>query len=385
MISSASEAKYKRKHSNLWLALIAAAVLFGCNWASTDTSSFDEPPKCPEANYFYPVWSADGTSIYYELNTYLPAQGESEDDGLRVIDTDGKNDRLLHKWTGTGQVSPDGKMMLYIPGGFFNVHAFDYDILDLATLQTRKLLTRRAGAVWSPDSQWILSASEIENGPLTKTNVLTGESIDLTDGRSKNSWPLWSLDGKTILFQSDMDNDLNSFYTMDARGGAITRTKIAAPAACASPHKYGRDVILSLLPDGKTLASAYECDNIDIRLRTISLDGTEVSDLQELGDIQTRDTLWVSRSLDASWSPDGTKVLYIADYGQLSVADADGTHKRLLYSNVYHSFAWSPDSSRVAFVGEDEAGLSEIFTIRADGSDLQQVTQNPYIGQVCPQ
>jgi|GEM_PF-6158719 len=377
MISRASEAKGTYNAKNVWLALIPAAVLFGCIWSSTDISSID---KCPKATYFRPVWSADGTSIYYEWDIYLPTQEESEDDGVRVIDTDGKNDRLLYKWARPGQLSPDGKMMLYIPGGFYAVGAYDYKILDLATLQTRELLTRRSGAVWSPDSQWILSASEREDGSLTKTNALTGESIDLTDGRSKNSWPLWSLDGKTILFQSDMDNDLNSFYTMDASGGAITRTKISAPAACASPHKYGGDFLLSVLPDGKTLATQYEC-NYYTRLRTIGLDGTEVNDLSGLGYISES----VTNEIEAKWSPDGTKILFIRfNDGNLTVADPDGTHVRVLRDSDVYSFAWSPDSSRVAFAGEDAAGLSEIFTVRPDGTDLQQVTQNPYIGQTCP-
>lgn len=368
---------------NVRLALIFAAALFGCIGSATGGSQSNYPPRCPEASYYRPMWSVDGTSIYYELSTYLPTPtaGRGAGDGLRAIDTDGKNDRLLDQWTSPGQLSPDGKMLLYISSSFYVSGAIDYDILDLATLKTRKLLTDRGNPSWSPDSQWILSASSRDGSSLTKTNAITGQSINLTDGKSRDIQPLWSPDGKTILFQSDRDNDFNSIYMMDADGKAITHVKIAAPTACAAPQKYGGDFLLSTLPDGKTLVSRYECD-YHSRLRTLSLDGTEVNDLSRLvGDISES----VSDNIQAKWSPDGTKVLFIRGRDlKLAVADADGTHERVLRDSSIYYFAWSPDSSRVAFVDKDSAWMDEIFTIRPDGTDLQQVTRNSYTGEVCP-
>lgn len=81
----------------------------------------------------------------------------------------------------------------------------------------------------------------------------------------------------------------------------------------------------------------------------------------------------------AEWSPDGEQIVFTSnrDGGyHIYVANADGTSLVQLTSGEGSDWApsWSPDGSQIAFISTRE-GLPEVFVIRADGSGLARVTQ----------
>ena len=82
-----------------------------------------------------------------------------------------------------------------------------------------------------------------------------------------------------------------------------------------------------------------------------------------------------------SFSPDGTKLAAVAD-GNLSVMSADGTGAQVIaaadFSENQQYPAWSPDSSRIAFVST-AFGNDEIHIINADGSDEARLTKAPAV------
>ena len=102
---------------------------------------------------------------------------------------------------------------------------------------------------------------------------------------------------------------------------------------------------------------------------------------------------------DADWSPDGTKILFTSDpvldwrgkplpgnpfnypSKEIFVMNADGTGVTQLTVNDYEERgpAWSPDGSRIAFIGRVGArggNTFEISIINADGTNLVQLTDN---------
>ncbi|HKX84389.1 MAG TPA: hypothetical protein VJL58_09225, partial [Pyrinomonadaceae bacterium] len=93
------------------------------------------------------------------------------------------------------------------------------------------------------------------------------------------------------------------------------------------------------------------------KIFTMNADGTNVTDL--------------GRGFGPSWSGDGTKIAYgfgDAETSDVWTMDADGSNKQRLTQN-WQSYApaWSPDSLRVAFAStHDDA---HVYLIDADGTD----------------
>ncbi len=85
---------------------------------------------------------------------------------------------------------------------------------------------------------------------------------------------------------------------------------------------------------------------------------------------------------DPQWSPDGTRLVWasLRDLNlELYVSDASDSETRLrLTSHAARDWfpAWSPDGTLIAF-SSDREGEENIYTIRADGTDLRQWTEDP--------
>ena len=62
----------------------------------------------------------------------------------------------------------------------------------------------------------------------------------------------------------------------------------------------------------------------------------------------------------------------------MNVMNADGSNQTNLTNNPAYdgTMAWSPDSSRIAFVSNRD-GNSEIYVMNADGSGITNLTNNP--------
>jgi Tol biopolymer transport system component len=87
-----------------------------------------------------------------------------------------------------------------------------------------------------------------------------------------------------------------------------------------------------------------------------------------------------------SWSPDGTKLAFLAkadsdgdgrvdedDTEQLFLMNPDGSDRRRLtsLSGATSGLEWSYDGTKLAFIGGDEG--NQVFVINADGSGLQRI------------
>jgi Tol biopolymer transport system component len=89
-----------------------------------------------------------------------------------------------------------------------------------------------------------------------------------------------------------------------------------------------------------------------------------------------------------TWSPDG-KVLWNCVRGskadfQACLVDPGGTGVHLLPIDIYVEYpAWSPDGNRIAFMSPGSSGFTgndpnyDIFVVNADGSGLEQLTDDP--------
>lgn len=80
----------------------------------------------------------------------------------------------------------------------------------------------------------------------------------------------------------------------------------------------------------------------------------------------------------ASWSPDGTAVLYLCRKGasfEVCVMNANGTgHTRLTFDGGYLTPTWSPDGQQIVF---HKAGENQLWTMQANGTGQQPLTAPP--------
>lgn len=83
--------------------------------------------------------------------------------------------------------------------------------------------------------------------------------------------------------------------------------------------------------------------------------------------------------ISVSWSPDG-ETLAFTDGPAVYVIGADGTGKRRVIEGNWENVAWSPDGSRLLLAGFPSAstnpGSFDLWTVRPDGTELIQLTDD---------
>jgi Tol biopolymer transport system component len=172
---------------------------------------------------------------------------------------------------------------------------------------------------------------------------------NLTPDGEFESDPIWSPDGRKILFLRD-----GQLYVMDADGSG--RVNVAAGQEI-SEHRWS--------PDGRMIAYVdvrAEGDDVFQDLWVMQADGSGKIRLAE-------------KAFNFSWSRDGRLVytsLADLDDVHLRIINADGNGDSRLTNRAAFQPAWSPDGTRIAFVTLDG---KEIFLINPDGTGEVNLTQ----------
>lgn len=86
-----------------------------------------------------------------------------------------------------------------------------------------------------------------------------------------------------------------------------------------------------------------------------------------------------------AWSPDGTRIAFRSDRdgnGEIYVMDVDGSSAPSRLTNYpeddYYP-AWAPNGKKIAFCRLMGPNFNyDIFTMKEDGAQVMQVTNNPY-------
>ena len=200
----------------------------------------------------------------------------------------------------------------------------------------------------------------------------------------------FSADGRKMIFQSEREpgNPFFQIYLMDLDTGETQRISPGTgKTTCAWIHPDGSKVLYASTQDDPSAAQEQK-DELALRAsgkeRRYSWDYDEFYDLYEYNlATQKSRPLTQSRGYDAegSWSPDGSLIAFELDpawANEIWTMKADGSDlKRLTTSPGYDGGPFfSPDGKRICWRRFAENGATaEIMTMNIDGSDQQQLTK----------
>lgn len=316
----------------------------------TEEPWFDDPVWMPDgksvlAGYGGGIWTtSDGDKgnrpflaarplLQFPLNGGAPTELVIREYGAPIeaehlnFSRDGRRAYFVHKRL-SGSVTPGG---------------YQVYVLDRATQRVYPLTMMVEGTFApqvSPDGKWLLYAS--------MKNAEMGYRLRNLD-TLEDHWLVFPIDGQLHTFDVGSESAHGAF-TADSRAyvtpldGKIVR--VAIPSGEIAPIPFQAHVAIPAAP---LMRYDYRVEDQPAEARylqtpRISPDGTRIV-------FSTMQRLWVQTL------PQGKPRRLAPD---LSVGQ---------YAPV-----WSPDGQRIAFVTFDETKPAEIYTVRADGTDLQRVT-----------
>lgn len=257
--------------------------------------------------------------------------------------------------------SPDGKRISFTAQRDNN---WDIYVMRADGSQLTRLTDDPANdsyASWSPDGKKIAFASR-RGGKFDIYLVEpTGSNLTrLTSEAGDNAFPSWSPDGKRIAFMSKRDGKWQ-IYTMKADGSSQRRIIASS----------GNDYNPSWSPDGSRLVFESDRDGGDVdEIYTIRADGTEERRITNNNAEGINDVFptWFAKGRISFSSVKNRRV-------DVYVAAEDGTRPTLLIERASYA-RWTRDRSKIAYISNVSRDVpSQIYVMKADGSQLTQLTR----------
>ena len=267
-------------------------------------------------------WSRDGRWVYF---TSTSRDIAAMNDVYRVLATGGtpmavSDDRYLNEYGATA--SPDGRSLVLSARGI-------------------------GGAQW-----WRRGSSHIDRSELWRLDNLDGTPTytQLTSRDSRQSWPMWSADGRAVYYVSDRGGAENLWRR--ALPGAVDPEDPTAVGEKLTTFTGGRVLFPSLSADGRVLAferdfGIWTIDTASSSARQvpITLRGASTAPVAQ----RLRQT---NGFTDLRLSPDGRKVVFVSRGILFAASARDGgdATRVTMATGLVSQPTWAPDSRRVAYV-----------------------------------
>ena len=243
--------------------------------------------------------------------------------------------------------------------------------VNAQSLKCNTSLNDSRDASFSPDGTKIIfsSSRETDNDIYIMNN--DGTNIQLLIRTSNpDYYPFFSPDGKHITFDS-YGNGTAVIYISDSDGKNLKRL--------TDINGFNADPYFS--PDGSKIVFYSKRDGHD-QIYTMNPDGTN----------QKRLTLTNTNEMTPVWSPDGSKIVFVSTRdgnSELYLMNADGSDQKRLTNNSGTDRVpkWSPDGTRIIYYSKKNPRSvapheeTEIVLINPDGINRETLTNDDFPDQ----
>jgi Tol biopolymer transport system component len=326
-------------------------------------------PTCADGYAWYKIRYPDPVSTYNVLEGWTVESAEGvysiepyEPSGLQACSQSPVNSTPLP--SATSGTSAD---LAYIPKyNFANGRSVGgpIDVMNIDGTQNRELVAADGDApVWSPDGSRI---AYIHTGILAVMNSDGSDSHDLTPKTLQIDSIAWFPDGGKLIFASTIDGN-SELYLISLDGHS----------ACRLTHTLADEESPVVSPDGSRIAVGL-LQNNNQTIQTMSIAGTDPKRL-------TSETEGYAQA--PSWSPDSTQIAFLLNNNQylraLYTIHADGSAMTYLsVSNLEASTpTWSPDGRYLLVTNASGVGhpplYEQLLIISADGESVHSLSYNP--------
>jgi serine/threonine protein kinase/Tol biopolymer transport system component len=331
-----------------------------------------------EGNQRWPQWSPDGNQIAFFSGGSIYVVQALGGIPRRIIEGTSDSSAYSPSW------SPDGKRIAYLQGGAIHIfHTDTGDAEKVAEVKEAYCLS------WSPDGTkmafvsgnlaFVFSALElpearfpyIGNKAPSSIHVLSlskGSSFQVTSDDCLNTSPVWTPDGKHLLFVSNRDG-ARDIYVMPLSSSGEPQTPPAHLTTGIGAHTIG------ISRDGKKLVCSVF--NYTANLWSIEIPEERTLPISKAEQITHGNQIIESVSV----SPDGLWLAYDSDLtgrSGLYRKPTAGGESILLTPQPSDDFAprWSPDGETILF-HSFKAGNRDIYCISNDGGPAQLLIDGP--------
>jgi tricorn protease len=322
--------------------------------------TYDERPPDLDA------WSADGRYLYFsssEMTIGYPA-------AIRRVPTAGgtpvdvRGEPYVNQMD--GMPSPDGSQLAYVRNGFTQWWRRGHSHIDTSSITVERTATRTFESVtdgsskdrwpmWSPDGSALYYVSDRSGTDELWVRRDRRARQATTLGPGRIVWPTIARDGKLIAFERGM-----ALWTYDPQSG-VAHALAIEPRGLSTSLETARQTLrasfgaFDLAPDGKKLAFIAGASVFAV-------------DAAEGGDAQSIPMRQPAAADEPVWAHDSRRVAYVLDRGDeqaiATYAFPDGPEKTITPAGHHDDYPhWSPDGTKLEFVRDGrELHLIDVAT-----------------------
>jgi Tol biopolymer transport system component len=301
----------------------------------------------PDIGRMDPIGFTRDGSFYYSLGTsmidilsftYDPVTGKAIDQPAPIIQ------RIVGS-TIDPVWSPDGKFLAYIlrPNVTYGFSPATLVIHILENGKEREIspaLSAFGNLRWSPDGNFILSFGIDKNGDygIYRIDVQTGAILPIVKGQVQH--PVWSSDGKMILYVSEQTILAHDLETNEEK-------QLFKAVGKISPAN------LTISPDGRQLAFSLSGTAPETSLMVMPVAGGSPREILQLKDPESIRSGWKG---SVEWIADGRQILFVKaqkdrkdELWQISAEGGKPRNLGITNQGIISQLRVHPDGKRVAF------------------------------------